>query len=244
MPPYDVLGDTPVLRETLRRLADTGVSVLDVEFLRFEPETPIGIPEGFLEAGARLGAKYVLVMSIEPEEARTLDRFGELCDRAAQYGLARLPRVRDLHRREDPRARRAHGEAVGSAECVDPGGCAALQPLGRDARRHRARRSVALPLRADLRRGAGHAHRAARSDPRGADRAAASGRGRAAARRTGAGAAADHDAERRGAGARRPPVCPRWSARSARTGRCARCWTTLKRRRAPWQDESQAKWRS
>jgi sugar phosphate isomerase/epimerase len=87
VPPYDVLGDTPMLRETLRRMADTGVSVLDVEFLRFEPEHPVGIPEGFLEAGARLGAKYVLVMSAEPEEARTLERFGELCDRAAQYGL-------------------------------------------------------------------------------------------------------------------------------------------------------------
>ncbi len=86
-PPYDMLGDTPVLRETLARLADTGVAVLDVEFLRFEPELPVGVPEGFLEAGARLGAKYVLVMSAEPEEARTLDRFGELCDRAAQYGL-------------------------------------------------------------------------------------------------------------------------------------------------------------
>jgi sugar phosphate isomerase/epimerase len=87
VPPYDVLGDTPMLRETLRRMADTGVSVLDVEFLRFEPEHPVGIPEGFLEAGARLGAKYVLVMSAEPAEARTLERFAELCDRAAQYGL-------------------------------------------------------------------------------------------------------------------------------------------------------------
>jgi sugar phosphate isomerase/epimerase len=87
VPPYDMLGDTPVVRETLARMADTGVSVLDVEFLRFEPELPAGIPEGFLETGARLGAKYVLVMSAEPEEARTLDRFGELCDRAAQFGL-------------------------------------------------------------------------------------------------------------------------------------------------------------
>jgi sugar phosphate isomerase/epimerase len=87
VPPYDMLGDTPMLRETLRRLADTGVSVLDVEFLRFEPENPIGVPEGFLEAGARLGAKYVLVMSADPQEARTLDRFGALCDRAARYDL-------------------------------------------------------------------------------------------------------------------------------------------------------------
>jgi sugar phosphate isomerase/epimerase len=87
VPPYDMLGNTPVLRETLARLADTGVSVLDVEFLRFEPEVPKGIPEGFLEAGARLGAQYVLVMSAEPLAARTLERFCNLCDRAQQYGL-------------------------------------------------------------------------------------------------------------------------------------------------------------
>jgi sugar phosphate isomerase/epimerase len=87
VPPYDMLGDTPVLRETLARLADTGVSVLDVEFLRFEPDMPQGIPEGFLEAGARLGAQYVLVMSAEPIEARTVERFCDLCERARQYGL-------------------------------------------------------------------------------------------------------------------------------------------------------------
>jgi sugar phosphate isomerase/epimerase len=87
VPPYDVLGDGPLLRETLRRLADTGVSVLDTEFLRFEPEQPIGVPEGFLEVSARLGARNVLVMSAEPEEARTLDRLCDLCDRAAEYDL-------------------------------------------------------------------------------------------------------------------------------------------------------------
>ena len=87
MPPYDILRDGPILRETLARLAATGVSVLDTEFLRFEPDRPVGIPEGFLEVSARLGAKNVLVMSAEPDEARTLDRFGDLCDRAAQYGL-------------------------------------------------------------------------------------------------------------------------------------------------------------
>ena len=87
IPPYDILSDGPVLRETLRRLADTGVSVLDTEFLRFEPAQPVGVPEGFLEVSARLGARNVLVMSAEPEEARTIDRFGDLCDRAAAYGL-------------------------------------------------------------------------------------------------------------------------------------------------------------
>ena len=87
VPPYDVLHEGPLLRETLRRMADTGVSVLDTEFLRFEPDRPVGVPEGFLEVSARLGAKNVLVMSAEPDEARTLERFGDLCDRAASYGL-------------------------------------------------------------------------------------------------------------------------------------------------------------
>src|SRR5262249_9661799 len=36
VPPYDMLHEGPLLRETLARLADTGVSVLDTEFLRFE----------------------------------------------------------------------------------------------------------------------------------------------------------------------------------------------------------------
>ena len=76
-----------MLRETLARMADTGVIVLDTEFLRFEPEIPVGVPEGFLEISARLGATQVLVMSAEPVEARTLERFGELCDQAARFGL-------------------------------------------------------------------------------------------------------------------------------------------------------------
>jgi len=87
VPPYDILSNGPLLRETLRRLADTGVSVLDTEFLRFEPEISKGIPEGFLEVSARLGARNVLVMSAEPDESRTVERFCELCDRAAAYGL-------------------------------------------------------------------------------------------------------------------------------------------------------------
>ena len=87
VPPYDMLREGPMLRDTLARLAATGVSVLDTEFLRFESDQPVAIPEGFLEVTARLGAKNVLVMSAEPDEARTVERFCDLCDRAAPYGL-------------------------------------------------------------------------------------------------------------------------------------------------------------
>jgi sugar phosphate isomerase/epimerase len=87
VPPYDMLREGPLLRETLSRMADLGVSVFDTEFLRFEPDLPLGVPEGFLEVSARLGAKHVLVMSAEPEESRTVDRVGDLCDRASAHGL-------------------------------------------------------------------------------------------------------------------------------------------------------------
>ena len=87
VPPYDILHDGPLLRETVGRLADTGVTVLDTEFLRFEPEQPVAVPEGFLEISARLGARNILVMSAEPDDARTMDRFGALCEQAAPYRL-------------------------------------------------------------------------------------------------------------------------------------------------------------
>src|SRR5258707_14117858 len=83
IPPYDILRDGPILRETLLRLADTGVSVLDTEFLRFEPDQPVGVPEGFLEVSARLGAKNVLGMSAEPDAAARVERFGQPGVRAA-----------------------------------------------------------------------------------------------------------------------------------------------------------------
>src|SRR5258705_13600257 len=57
VPPYDALGDGPVLRDTMQRLAGTGVSAPDTEFLHFEPVPPVGGPEGFLVVSARLRAK-------------------------------------------------------------------------------------------------------------------------------------------------------------------------------------------
>src|SRR4029450_7310525 len=59
IPPYDCLRDGPCLRETLARLEDTGVTVLDTEFLRFEADPPGGGAGGFLEGAGRTGAATV-----------------------------------------------------------------------------------------------------------------------------------------------------------------------------------------
>lgn len=86
-PQYPFIGDTPLVRETLARLADTGVRCLDVEIVRLKPDTNVAEYVPMLETGARLGATEVLVAGNDPDERRLTDRFGQLCDAAAKLGL-------------------------------------------------------------------------------------------------------------------------------------------------------------
>ena len=84
---HPVIGETQVIREVLRRLEDTGLHILDVEFVRLGPETRVAEYESMLETGAQLGAQHVLAGGDDPDEGRLAERFGELCDAAARYGL-------------------------------------------------------------------------------------------------------------------------------------------------------------
>jgi sugar phosphate isomerase/epimerase len=86
-PQYDLVGDTPLLREVQRRLADTGVKVLDVEIFRIKPETRIADYEAAIATAARLGASELLVAGNDPDEARLTDTFAAFCDLAGRYGL-------------------------------------------------------------------------------------------------------------------------------------------------------------
>lgn len=85
---YSTIGDTPVIREVLARLQDTGIRVLDIEILRLKPDTRVADFEAFFETGARLGAQHVLLAGNDPDHARLVDNFGTTCDLAARYGLA------------------------------------------------------------------------------------------------------------------------------------------------------------
>jgi sugar phosphate isomerase/epimerase len=83
--PYEYTLDLP---EVERRLADTGLRVLDVEVFRLTPQTRIEEWAGVLEISARLKATELLVHGADPDEARLIETFGRLCDLAAAYGLA------------------------------------------------------------------------------------------------------------------------------------------------------------
>ena len=77
-PGYPMLGDTPMLRETLLRLTDTGTCVLDVEVLRLRPDSRMDDALRILDAGARLQAclEFMIFSSVKTiaDAERVLNR--------------------------------------------------------------------------------------------------------------------------------------------------------------------------
>ena len=71
-----------------RRLADTGVKVLDVEVFRLTAETKVADFEPVLASAAQLRATEILVHGADGVESRLIQNFGRLCDLAGRYGLA------------------------------------------------------------------------------------------------------------------------------------------------------------
>lgn len=77
-----------MIRETRRRLDDSGLFVLDIEVLRLRPDTAVRDDFGsFLETGEYLGATQVLVTGNDPDHSRLADNLAELSAFAADFGL-------------------------------------------------------------------------------------------------------------------------------------------------------------
>lgn len=71
-----------------KRLADTGVKVLDVEVFRLDAETKIMNFAEICSLSARLGASHLLAHGADAEESRLIENFARLCDLAARHGLS------------------------------------------------------------------------------------------------------------------------------------------------------------
>ncbi len=74
-------------RELEQRLADTGVSVLDVEVFRLEPDTDVRAFEPTMALSARMKATELLLHGADPVEARLAETLSRFCDLALQYRL-------------------------------------------------------------------------------------------------------------------------------------------------------------
>ncbi len=84
-PWYPLMSDRPMLRETRAAMADTGVTVNDIEFIRIAPDIDIPALEPVFAVGAELGAGWTVAAPYDPDPARLADRFGALCALAARY---------------------------------------------------------------------------------------------------------------------------------------------------------------
>ena len=89
----DVMGNAALLRDIERRLAATGLEVLDIEVFRVGLHSDIRSMLPAMEFAASLGVKYMLCTSVlvaehlAAEELRTVEKFAELCDAGAQLGI-------------------------------------------------------------------------------------------------------------------------------------------------------------
>ncbi|MEU4560548.1 TIM barrel protein [Actinoplanes sp. NPDC023936] len=86
-PHYPLATDPALMRTTKVRLAATGVEVLDIELARIGPDEDPRDFQRFLEAGAELGARHVIVQLPDPDRNRKIDRYAQLCQMARPLGL-------------------------------------------------------------------------------------------------------------------------------------------------------------
>ena len=84
---FPLMTNDHVFKETLAALQDTGVQVADIEIVRLGEQFQVSDTLAFLERGARLGAKNVLVAGDDPDEGRLTASFAAFCEAAQSFGL-------------------------------------------------------------------------------------------------------------------------------------------------------------
>lgn len=84
---HPMLGNTPMMRETLARMGELGVGVHDVELIRLDEKTDVAAQEPLMEAAARLGAAHILVAGDSADEGVVADGLARLAQIGARYGL-------------------------------------------------------------------------------------------------------------------------------------------------------------
>ncbi|WP_026534059.1 sugar phosphate isomerase/epimerase family protein [Arthrobacter sp. H14] len=84
---YNLAPGSPLLAETRQRMADTGIEVMDIEFLLLDGYAGPQEWGPMLEAGAELGARYMTVAAADPDRHRLLDTLAALTEDAACHGI-------------------------------------------------------------------------------------------------------------------------------------------------------------
>jgi sugar phosphate isomerase/epimerase len=84
---HPMLGDSPMRRETLARMRDTGVAVFDFGVFRLKQGVDLAAFEPVLESAAVLGAREAVVNGDDPDPQRLADLLRRLCELGRCYGV-------------------------------------------------------------------------------------------------------------------------------------------------------------
>jgi sugar phosphate isomerase/epimerase len=82
-----VVGDLPLQRRIKARMADTGITIFDVEAIWLMPYTDVVKLKPALDLAAELGAGYVLTVGNDPDWGRMTANLTRLCDETHMRGL-------------------------------------------------------------------------------------------------------------------------------------------------------------
>lgn len=85
--PYDVQPGSPMLKETLARMQDTGVTVRDIEFLLLDGSDQRDDWLKMMEAGQALGASSITVAGGDPDSGRLLDTLRSMTEDGRDFGI-------------------------------------------------------------------------------------------------------------------------------------------------------------
>jgi sugar phosphate isomerase/epimerase len=84
---YPLHDDPAMLAETCARLRDTGLSVFDIEIVRITAEYNTADWLRFLETGAQLGARAILVVGADEDPSRLAQSYAAFCAAAKPFGM-------------------------------------------------------------------------------------------------------------------------------------------------------------
>jgi sugar phosphate isomerase/epimerase len=84
---YPMEPGSPMSRDTVARLRDTGLTLRDVEFLTLGPDTGPDDWRPALDAGGALGARTLSVVGVDPDRSRLIDTLARLTEDGTDHGI-------------------------------------------------------------------------------------------------------------------------------------------------------------
>jgi sugar phosphate isomerase/epimerase len=85
--PFDLQPGSPMLRETLARMRDSGVTVRDIEFLLLDGSEQREAWLRMMESGQALGARTLTVAAADPDRSRLAGNLARMAEDGRGFGI-------------------------------------------------------------------------------------------------------------------------------------------------------------